>query len=305
MMDHERASELLGPLVRGELDASSAAEVEGHLSGCAECTAERRGLEALLTPLPDDALDDLERARLHSAVTAARPGESPAATSGPWPLVAKWMGAAATIALVVLGATQLDLAGDDGEGAGGSALQEDADGEAAAEALAPLERGGPDIAGSDEADSLAASAETLTDDAAGTVGAARVAARFDGDAGAFRSRDLKRFAAQQPPFTQFALNYSGDDASALSAAYVDALERAVSGARAKATIRTCAELVLQQDFPIIPAYGAYGRFEGHDVLVLGFVFEPPGGDLGNYLVWVWPRDNCDTPLEVLRGRIVR
>lgn len=304
MMDHERASELLGPLLRGELDAGASAGVEAHLATCEECAAERRSLVALLAPLPDETMNDLERARLHSELASALPAPG-RATPGVWPAVAKWMGAAATITLLAFGVTQLDLAGDDSGDAGSAATLDSGRGsdDSAPEASAPLERGGPNIADQAQAgDTAAAAGQALI---ASEEGSARVAARFDNDAGTFRSKDLKAFAAAQAPFTTFAQNYSTDEASSLSAAYVNALERAVAGARAKATIRACAELVLEQEFPIVPAYGAYGRFEGRDVLVLGFVFAPPGGDLNNYLVWVWPRDNCDTPVKVLRGRIVR
>lgn len=313
MMEHTQASELITSYVRGELDEATSASLSRHLDRCSDCSLEVRAVQALLEPLDDETLTDLERAGLHRGVAAStRAGanrEVVPETKQGWARVAPWLGAAAVIALLAVGIVSSDLGGgDDTVGSGDAASVQEGAGRARDES-APLEFGGPDIA--DEAaepEALAAATEDSRasgSDAAGGEAFGRVAARFDPDAGSFKTRDLKRYAARREPFRGFAAAYSAKDADDLSDLYLQAIQNAAPSGEGKSLIRTCALQVLEQDFPIVPAYGAYGRFDGRDVLVLGFVYAPNGGDLSRYLVWVWPREDCSTPVKIIAGRIVR
>ncbi|MGH2755955.1 MAG: zf-HC2 domain-containing protein, partial [Actinomycetota bacterium] len=134
-LEHERCSELLGPLLRGELSERETALVKEHLAGCEECRAERLGLEALagapgVMAVSAEPLSELERARLHRAVSAALPHPRTIVPDTPKPWVARlapYLGAAAALVLVVFGVTQMDLGGSD-EDAGFSTRDEAGDG---------------------------------------------------------------------------------------------------------------------------------------------------------------------------------
>lgn len=318
MMEHSRASELLSEYARGDLDAETSGRLAAHLAGCEECSLELRAVTALLPAPAEETLTDLERARLHRAVregalerTPEREGALertivPEPKRGPGRM-ASWLGAAAMLALVAVGITQLDLTGGDdaADGGGSSAVQEEAGSDVARDESAPVEFGGPDIG---EGSTRSNSAEALAEDeAAGGAAsdAARIPARFDPDAGAFKTNELRNYAAREDPFRAFAANYSSADAEALQDLYLDAIENAAPSGKGRSLIRRCALQVMEQDFPIVPAYGAYGRFEGRRVLVLGFVYAPEDQDLSRYLVWVWPRESCSSPVKIIAGRIVR
>ena len=131
-LEHDRCSELLGPLLRGELSEQEARSVEDHIAGCEECRAEKRGLQALLgapevMKVSAEALSEIERARLHKAVSAAMPGSRTIVSepAKPWTArIAPYLGAAAAVILLAFGVTQVDLGGSDDEGAsdGGAAV---------------------------------------------------------------------------------------------------------------------------------------------------------------------------------------
>lgn len=315
MMDHEKASELLAPFARGELSEVQTHELAAHLEGCDDCTLELRALQALLLPTPDEALTDEERTALHRGVAAAVSAPpanvrviAPAPVRGS--RLAPWLGVAATVLLLGFGITQIDLGGggqDDassarGAGGEGATSLEDSSGGA------PVEVGGPDISGGGGSGAVAdalegASVQNDSSRSAAESSGSRIPARFDPDAGAFRSKDLKSYAATKAPFRTFADAYEPSDAESLQDAYLEAIENAAPAGSRKDLIRTCARQVLEQDFPIIPAYGAFGRFEGRDVLVLGFVYAP-SDRLNRYLVWVWPRGDCRTPVKIIAGRII-
>ncbi|MGH2729518.1 MAG: zf-HC2 domain-containing protein [Actinomycetota bacterium] len=125
-MDHDRCSESLGPLLRGELAPSEAGAVESHLETCAECSEERDALAVMLAVQVEPLASD-ERARLAQAVAAQRRAEvvtfAPRMTR--WrKRVAPALGAAALIAVVAVSAVWFGSNGDDdggGTDAAGSA----------------------------------------------------------------------------------------------------------------------------------------------------------------------------------------
>jgi hypothetical protein len=318
-IDHERCSELLGSFVLRELAPDEAQAVEAHLATCEECELERRGLAALTAePEEDPVLTEFERAALHRTLAAARsaPGtEVMPARRSIWARVAPALGAAALIVFAVFGLTRIEFGGEDQddaatEGGGGATVEE-----LRAEDV-EVEVGGPDIADAPAPAALNAAAQDATetqranaeeeqaDGSAGFSGAARgFAARFDPDAGQFTARQLRRYAARQPPFVQASSEYQVRDADEpLGHSHLLALAGAASAERESETIRRCGEQVLEQDLPLLPVYGGFGRLGGRDVLVIGFVF---GRDvaLDRFLVWVWPQRSCDIPVLVQDGRL--
>jgi len=319
-IDHERCSENLGAYLRGELHADTHRAVAAHLAGCEECELELRGLTALTAePASPDSLTDDERVALHRSLAAARSVSAKTiapARRSPWARVAPVLGAAALVVLGVFALTRVDFQGgdDEGDAAGADrALEEQAE-----LPDTEVEVGGPDIASGEpkalsdasaeaEGGGQAASAEEFgsVDESrtAAFQGAAAVAARFDPDAGSFDADDLRRYAANQAPFTLFPLSYRASDADApLSRSYLESLAGAAPRIDDGTLLRSCGEQVLQQDIPILPVYGAFGKLDGRDVLVLGFVYAR-NGELDRFRVWVWPRGDCDIPVLTQDGNI--
>jgi anti-sigma factor RsiW len=317
-IDHERCSESLGAYLRDELDADTRRAVATHLAGCEECELELRGLTALTAePAAPDSLTDDERVALHRSLAASRSISAKTiapARRSPWARVAPALGAAALIVLGVFALVRLDLQGgdDEGDAAGADrALEEQAEPLPATE----VEVGGPDIASNQPKALSDAAGEAAAGGAApaeefGSVDESRtaasrgaVAARFDPDAGSFDADDLRRYAANQSPFTVFPLSYRASDADApLSRSYLESLAGAAPRIDDGTLLRSCSEQVLQQDIPILPVYGAFGKLDGRDVLVLGFVYAR-NGELDRFRVWVWPRGDCDIPVLTQDGNI--
>jgi hypothetical protein len=225
------------------------------------------------------------------------------------------LGAAALIVLGVFALVRLDLQGgdDEGDAAGADrALEEQAEPLPATE----VEVGGPDIASNQpkalsdasagaEGGGQAASAEEFesADESRAAAVRGAVAARFDPDAGSFDADDLRRYAANQSPFTLFPLSYRAADAEVpLGRSYLDSLAGAAPRIDDGTLLRSCGEQVLQQDIPILPVYGAFGKLDGRDVLVLGFVYARNDA-LDRFRVWVWPRGDCDIPVLTQDGNI--
>ena len=78
-MNCDETFELLGALADGELDPARRAAVESHLSGCADCAARKRGLEALSSALRTEATYHRAPAGLRAMVgRALREADSPA-----------------------------------------------------------------------------------------------------------------------------------------------------------------------------------------------------------------------------------
>ena len=301
-LEHERCSELLGPLLRGELSEQQATSVEDHIAGCEECRAEKEGLQALigapaLMSVPAEPLTEFEKARLRRAVAGAMPAASPAARTivsepgKPWAArIAPYLGTAAALILVVFGATQLDLGGsDDDSGAGdGTAIEQDSSGGG---------RGADEGASNDTA---VTSGEALAEDGAPAPGPS-----FEPEAGDIERTGLRRFGSTDPLFKSFALTLTTDDAESLNEQYLRDLASAGAAAGDPATITECGQQVLtSQDSPTLPAYAGYGELEKKDVLMMGFVYSgADAGPLDKFMLWIWPRDDCSIPSEYQFGKI--
>src|SRR5918999_657810 len=106
-IDHDRCSELIAPFVRGELDERAAAEVREHLDGCDACSAEERGVRALLAAQTEPPMSELERVRMHrqleNAVVAERGREAKAPRRKEAGARIAALGAAAAAVLLVVG----------------------------------------------------------------------------------------------------------------------------------------------------------------------------------------------------------
>ncbi|MGH2693444.1 MAG: anti-sigma factor family protein [Actinomycetota bacterium] len=314
-LDHERCSELLGRFVRGDLPPDDEAAVRSHLRGCESCAEEHRGLERLLAE-EIEPLSELERTRLRASISSAvRPsprrrgegGTSEAPSAPGFPRRRSWsarlapaLGAAALLVLVAAGVYgALQSAGEDD--LGGAAVEADSPApESGREKNAPGR----------------ASDEALTEEAAGTAfqaggGDVPAAPTFEPDLGTFTLDDLRRLGRTGGLFGAFASVYDNSDASDLEGRYLVRLSERAPDDSATEQTRRCGDVVLRSlGNPVLAAYGAHGALRRddttRDALVLGFAYSSGDqGPLDRFMFWVWPREDCDAPLEYVSARIKR
>jgi Putative zinc-finger len=281
-LTHEQSSELLGPLLRDELDPDAANDVRAHLRECPACKTELEGLRQLVLVPPDAALSPLERARLRAAVMGpvrqARADEkkTPAARSGR-PL--RWLGAAAVLLVLAVAAGYGGLLnGGGGASGGGSASQQ----------------------------------EAAVGGAAG-AGAGDFGVRFERHAGQLSAAGLPALAGvrpgQSPPSSRGAPPFDlpkGADARLAPSAPETLLRRLARAAPAGVAgqVTRCGRRVLSRSGPAAPLYGGLGRFAGERALVLGFgTADHPRGRLSGYMFWVFEAGRCDRSLAHVSGAL--
>ena len=304
--DHERCSELLAQHVRGELDANERDWVETHLAECADCRAEQAALQALSRE-EVEPLTEIERARLRRAVlgsvqsTPLESGSAPG-TAGPFrtetgpAAVAtggrafQLLGAAALvlIAAVFMFSTGLLGGGDAGldDSAGGDAgLSREAEAPATVEDAETFDEAG----GGGSAASMAAAPEPT----------------FRRSLGSITGKRLQKLGREGLPLVIFSRAYSAEQVPDLQTRFRDRLADA-AGAKSD-VVRQCSDLVTSAFPNSLPAYGALATLEklkGREVLVLAFAWtDRSSGPLDQSMVWAWPSDNCDQPVEYYKNVI--
>ncbi|MDQ4024052.1 MAG: zf-HC2 domain-containing protein [Actinomycetota bacterium] len=307
-MTHERCSELLRSYAGGDLSRDDAESVRAHLEECADCRAEEAAIGALMAAA-GEPLTELERARLHRALSQELfPGRAndDVATQGRAPGWKRWIvpamsSAAAVLAALLVITGGLLGSGDDeasvGLDGGGSQLSTEAAGENQIESTGG--GGGSGAGGGAPTKDRALSA------ASGEAGTAYDSAgpqpRFDADAGELSPEDLSAIGRSSDLFENFSDHYTVDDVEGLREPFLRRLVR--SSGDAAGQVSRCAA-TLPQEEPILPAYGATGRYDGRDALVLGFVTNDAGSRaLDRYLMWVWTKGECRTPVHTLFERI--
>jgi hypothetical protein len=303
-MTHERCSELLPGILRGDLTSEDEAAARAHLAGCEECQAELSGLNALqgeeLLQMSSE-----ERDRLHRGVAAALAPAGRAADVIPLegrrvaPRGARWLGAAAAVIVLGVGAafaTQLFAGGDDGD-AGVESADSGAGG-AGTESVQDLDGPRPVFAGSALALSDAPEPAAEESAAGEDEGAARTANQFSS---AIDSAErLRRLARGSPLLAAFADAYDAAEAEALADDFLGLLVEDAGNVPAAAQVEECGQIALDAAIdPILPVFAAPSRYEGEPSLVLGYV--TGDSSLDHYSVWVWPEGSCDRPLHTDGG----
>lgn len=316
-MDHHEASELLGPHVRGELDAPTERRLSEHLETCAECRTEERGLRAVLAE-PAARLTDLERASLHRHVRSEL--QVPASTPGrrlAW--LPPALSTAALLLVVVVGLQVFGGADDmgEGDGAGSESQEEVAEGpqpitftltERSLDDPGELELPGSTGEGSGlEAGVDAGRADeggTAEDEASGSSEAAAPAQSMAPGKNPGAQWRFTRYARSGKTFVSFAEAYRAEDVDLLRDAFTARLA-AEAPPEARAQLVRCADLVVEsRPYPTLPAAAAHGKYQGTDSMLLGFVWtRERTGPLDNYMLFVWPHGTCETPSHSQIGRV--
>jgi hypothetical protein len=134
---HERCSELLGDYATGELSSAERSLVDDHLTGCADCAAERDALVALTAPEVEPRTDR-ERAELRASVLDGIATSDPSTVLadetdavivpiGGWRSKAtKYIGVAAMLAILAVGFVYLGniVTGDSAQDAAGGGTEQ-------------------------------------------------------------------------------------------------------------------------------------------------------------------------------------
>lgn len=295
--DHERCSELLRDHVQGRLGAPEESWVADHLAGCSDCRAEEAALRAV-TRAEVAPLTEVERARLRRSVLAVAPASAaevaPSTRSARGGRMLQLLGAAALLVMIggFLYTTGLS-GGDDGGFAGsGADSAESGEAPAAGDSRAVQE------SGEGASRSAGGSAETLD-------AAALPQPTFRRSLGEVTGRRLNILGRQGLPLVVFSRAYRAEQVPELQTEFRDQL--AAAAGPLGDSVRECSDLVTQAFPNALPAYGALATLEklGDDeVLVLAFAWtDQPSGPLDQSMVWAWPADNCDQPVEYYKNVI--
>jgi len=140
---------------------------------------------------------------------------------------------------------------------------------------------------------------------------ARARPTFEANLGAFTLDDLRRLGRTGGLFDAYASTYTNSDASDLEKRYLGVLSERAPTASAAEQTRRCGDVVLQSlGDPVLAAFGAHGVLRrdetARDALLLGFAYSSEDrGALDRFMFWVWPRDNCEAPIDYVSARIKR
>ena len=318
-------TEELAPFARGELAAPEAERVRAHVAGCRDCSAELATISALGAIDEPAPMNDLERRGLHRGVfEGLRVADSPA-RRGLAARIAPALGAAALLAVLVFGGAQVlqgGLSGGDDAESLDSAAGESAQDSGGPLGLPTSERstlsaqdGSGSGSGAGDDDSEAPAPEAAVGDQSssrGEEGDAVQGGDYEGEmlyAGAepyfepgrrtLGREALRHLGSERNPFEDFSTQLTLRDAGLR-----DSLARSLAMASFEPRlVRQCVRAVhLSADPRALPAYGAFGDFEGREVLVLGFATGASSRP-DRYDIWVWPLGDCTSPAARLQGRI--
>src|SRR5919106_1492826 len=305
-MTHERCSELLPGILRGDLTSEDEGAARAHLAECEGCRAELAGLRSLHSSQPPE-MNSEERDALHRGVAAALARQVrgagdviPLEGKRRAPRGARWLGAAAAVLVLAVGATFVLMQFFGSGGGAGDAALEGADsgggGDEGAASAPDFDGPRPVFAGT--AFALSDAPEEAAEES-GDQATARSAEQFSK---AIDSADrLRRLARGSPLLAAFAGAYDASDAEALADTFLGLLVED-AGNSAAAQVEECGQATLDASIdPILPVFAAPTRYEGEKALVLGYVTGDPS--LEDYSVWVWPEGSCDRPLHAGRGHL--
>lgn len=272
MNETDHVSEALRPYAEGGVDEATERRVERHLRECDECRAELAGVRALLGA-PPEGLTEIERARVRRGIADATGADAPSRRRR---ALYAALGAAALVVIVAVGAFYTLGTGERG-GAGGSVAVSE-----------------------DRAEEAQGGGQPLTARAFGGP-------VFEEDAGELDDAALRR-TGSRGPVAAVARSVSPERAEEVADDYLESLVDAAPDP-VRDQVQTCADTILEanEDFTLVPAYGATGTVADRDALVLGFAWSnEERGSLTGYMVYAWPTPaGCDIPLSYQAGEIPR
>jgi hypothetical protein len=308
-LTHERCSELLSGYLSGELASEDRQRVEEHLEHCAQCSAERVGLESLVSAEPE-GFSDQERLALRAAVRAGLDGEAadPIADERDAVMVplerrgaraGRYLGIAALLMVLAVGSLFV-FRGGTGGFAGG-----DAEGDAGSAVSAP-----EDSSGGGEAEDDAPRAERDDIDAEVLNRAKTLPLTYQSDRGAISEDDLGRLGEEtllaNKRSTQASAEALGDtkdieDPEELERRADRAADRSLELLAAEVPeslsqeVRECGTNALSElENPALATYATTATLEGREALIIGFLTGERS--LNRFALYAFEAGNCTTIL---------
>jgi Putative zinc-finger len=306
-LTHERCSELLADYLAGDLDPEQHRLVEDHLEDCAQCSAERAGLSALLSGEGEGLTGD-ERVELRAAVLGSTLSEEPAgrglddeSDAVVVPLGArgarasKYLGVAALLAIVAVGSLFIFRGG--GSGLTGSDDETGGDASTANLAEDSGEAGGDDAA-----------EDAGADQASKARRVAEIRPKFQSDRGEISEDDLARLGrrnvilANSDAAQAYATAPESEENLLSDAAPEDQLERLAARVPEElaSDITECGRTALDElDEEGHATYATTATLDDTDVVVLRFVTGDPTPE--RYAVFAFPVGDCTNILTSTEG----
>jgi Putative zinc-finger len=313
-LTHERCSELLSAYLAGELGSEERQRVEGHLEHCAQCSAERAGLEVLRSG-ETPRLSDQERLALRAAVREGLDSEPATSLSEERDAVivplqrrgaraGRYLGIAALLALLAVGSLYVF------RGGGGFTSDDSDGGDAAVSNLEPEESSG--AAGGAEEQAPRAAGDEAAWDALNKAKALRLT--YQSDRGAISDDDLDRLAEEpairnKRSVTDSAAAFLDDDAAdpeELAERVEQAADRSlvllseeVPEALAEQVSECGTNALAELEDPALATYATTATLEGQEALILGFL---TGEDaLNRFALYAFEAGDCTTILTSTEG----
>ena len=273
----EHASEDLRGYALGELGPERTREVEEHLRACAECRAELVAVRALATS-ELERMNDLERARMRQGVQAAvSPAGATSKSHGARRLYPA-LGAAALIAVVLVGGYF---------GFRGGVSQEDS-GDA----------------------TTAGGAESAPEETARDGDNLRRALRFDRDLGRVDESRLRAVGERGPDGAVEPLAQAAEEKERVLADLSGGLVQKAP-AEVRGQVEECIASVegASGSLSPVPYFGALAELDGREVLVLSFAWDGSSDDsdkLDSFMIYAWRRGGgCDFPVSYQAGSFAK
>jgi hypothetical protein len=289
-LTHERVSELLGPYSTAQLDSATRADVTAHLVVCDDCARELAGITALNAGAIEP-LTGPERERITAAVRAAVVGGTKPAWTERWGRrVAPALGAAALVAVAVVGYVSFQGDQSDLPAAGTATPDEGRGGRTVEDAgtFGTTDEAGAPAPGSESQD-MQIESGTGTALGASEPGGPPVAvaveqrfAAYDFTPDLFAPRDSRKANRTQAAGLAVSTLFAADDPDL--AALVEECARTVIGT---------------SPYALTPSYAAH--FPADDIVVIGFVWrDEPSGAL-NFELRGWRGRSCDLVTPIYRS----
>ena len=291
---HELCSELLGPYSTGDLEDAARADVDAHLAACPDCRRELAGLTALRAG-EIEPMTGPEREVITAAVRAAVLDGARPAWSERWGRrMAPALGAAALVAIAVIGYVSFQAEESDLPAAGTTTRDEDQATDSTVQDAEAETLGTSNEAGVPEADAAQSQDMQIkagTDAIAPQRSAAAIAVVVEeGFAHTPFTPDL--FAPRDARTTK--------NAGAGSGAMTDRFLYAADDPALQSRVEECARTVTETSpYPLTPTYAAH--FPDDDILVLGFVWRDEVSGALNFELRGWRGDSCDRVSPIYRS----
>jgi anti-sigma factor RsiW len=312
-LTHERCSELLSDYLTGELDSEERQRVEGHLEHCAQCSAERAGLEVLRSGEPR-GLSDQERLALRAAVRDGLESEPVAPVTDESDAVivpferrgaraGRYLGIAALLALLAVGSLYVFRGGDDFGG-------DDAEGEAGVSSLESED-------GSEEAGGAEQQAPRAADDDAALEALSKAKSlqlTYRTDRGAISDDDLDRLLEEPAIRNKRSVTASAeallDDPAADPEELAERVDQAadrslellseeVPESLSEQVSECGASALTELEDPALATYATTATVEGQDAVIIGFLTGEEA--LNRFALYALDAGDCTTILSSTEG----